>query len=388
MRAGREVVIVDAVRTAVGRGHPAKGEFRDTHPNEMLGACFTALLERSSLDPAEVDDVVTGCVIQYGEQSINVGRNAWLQAGLPDSVPATTIDRQCGSGQQAVGFAAAAIAAGMADVVVAGGVEHMGRIGFPAEEAVADKYGSPYPQELLAQYELAPQGLAAEIIAEKWDVSREELDELSLRSHRLAASATAAGLLENEIVPVKGASGMLTTDQGIRADSNLDTLAGLKPAFRADGRITAGNSSQISDGAAALLLCDADTAARFGLTPRAVVVDHLVVGVDPVLMLTGPVPATEESLRRNGMTLDDIDRFEVNEAFAVVLAMWLRETGADLDRVNVNGGAIALGHPLGASGARLVTTMVHELERSDSETGFVTMCARGGMGTGTLLRRP
>jgi acetyl-CoA acetyltransferase family protein len=385
MRAGREVVIVDAVRTAVGRGHPTKGVFRDTHPNDLLAPCLRAIVERSGISPERIDDVITGCVIPYGEQSVNPGRNAWLQAGLPDSVPATTVDRQCGSGQQAVGFAAAMIACGMADVVVAGGVEHMGRLGFPAENAVTEQYGTPWASTL-GDHPVS-QGVCAERVADQWGIGRQELDELSLRSHRLAAEATTAGRLAQEIVAADGVDGPVTVDQGIRPGTTMEALGQLEPAFQEGGQVTAGNSSQISDGAAALMLCAADEAARLGLTPRAVVVDHLVVGVDPVLMLTGPAPATETLLERNGLTIGDIGRFEVNEAFAAVLAMWLRETGADLDTVNVNGGSIALGHPLGASGARLLTTLLYELERSDSELGVVTMCARGGLGTGTLLRR-
>jgi acetyl-CoA acetyltransferase family protein len=385
--AGREVVVVEAVRTPVGRGHPAKGYYRDTHPNELLGKCFTEVIERAGIDASEVEDVVTGCVQQYGEQMFNVGRNAWLQAGLPIETPATTLDRQCGSGQQAVNFAAALIASGVHDTVIGSGVEHMGHVPMGVGFKWTDEVGSPWPEELMSRYNLVPQGISAEMIAEKWEIPRSELDEIGVRSHQLAAQATEEGRFERETIPFSVNGDTYVTDQGIRPDSDLESLSQLKPAFREDGRITAGNSSQISDGASAVLLMERSKAEALGLEPRALVADQTTVGVDPVMMLTGPIPATHKILRRGGMTIDDIDLFEVNEAFSSVLAAWRRELDPDMDRVNVNGGAIALGHPLGASGARLITTLLHELERSDKEVGLVTMCCGGGLGTGTLLQR-
>jgi acetyl-CoA acetyltransferase family protein len=381
----RDVVIVDAVRTPVGRGHPEKGIYRDVHANELLGTCFTAVLERTGLPAEEVDDVLVGCVEQLGEQSINVGRNAWLQAGLPIEVPATTIDRQCGSGQQAVNFAASQIRTGANDIVVAGGVEHLGHVPMSTEGRWEDEIGTPWPPALRERHDLVPQGLSAELIAERWDIGRTELDEIALRSHRLAEEATAAGRFADEMVPVPGAPA--DRDQGIRPGTDMEALAGLKPAFKPDGRVTAGNSSQISDGAAAVLLMAREVAEAHGLRPLARVVDQVTVGVDPVLMLTGPVPATRRLLERNGLTVGDIGRYEVNEAFASVVAMWQREIEADPDRVNVNGGSIAIGHPLGSTGARLITSLAHELRRADVELGVVTMCCRGGIGTGTLLQR-
>jgi acetyl-CoA acyltransferase len=384
---GREVVIVEAVRTPIGRGHREKGYYRDTHPNELLGRCYTELIERAGIDPAEVEDVVCGCVQQYGEQMFNVGRNAWLQAGLPVETPATTVDRQCGSAQQAVNFAAALIAAGVHDVAVGGGVEHMGHIPMGVGFNWVDEVGSPWPSALLERYNLIPQGLSAEMIADQWEIPRSELDELAVRSHQRAAKATEEGRFDREIVPFAVNGDTYATDQGIRPDTNLEALSQLKPAFKPDGKITAGNSSQISDGAAAVLLMAREKAEALGLRPRARIVDQTTVGVDPVIMLTGPIPATRKLLERNGMAMDDIDLVEINEAFAPVVAAWRRELEPDMDRVNVNGGAMALGHPLGSTGARLITTLLHELERSDREVGLVTMCCGGGLGTGTLLQR-
>jgi acetyl-CoA acyltransferase len=384
---GREVVIVGAARTPIGRGHPERGCFRDVHPNELLGATYCAVLERSGVDPEAVDAVVTGCVQQYGEQMLNIGRNAWLQAGLPPETPASTVDAQCGSAQMAVNVAAALIAAGAHDVVIGAGVEHMGHVPLGAGWKFADAFGTPWPQPLLDRYELVPQGIAAELVAARWEISRYELDELSLRSHRLAARATDEGRFEREVVPITTNGATVAVDQGIRRDTSLEALSALRPAFAEHGKVTAGNASQISDGAAAVLLMTRRKAEQLGLTPRAQVVDQAMTGVDPVLMLTGPIPSTRALLERSGLTIDDIDRFEINEAFASVVAAWQREVGADMDRVNVNGGAIALGHPLGSSGARLITTLLHELERSDLELGLVTMCCAGGLGTGTLLRR-
>ncbi|MGI8630999.1 MAG: thiolase family protein [Solirubrobacterales bacterium] len=384
---GREVVIVEAARTPVGRGHAEKGNYKDSHPNALLATSLNALYERTGIDPAETGDVITGCVQQYGEQSFNIGRNAWLQAGLPEEVPATTIDRQCGSAQQAVNLAAALVAAGVHDVAVGCGVEHMGHIPMGVGFNWVDQVGTPWPQELMDRYDLIPQGLSAEMIADQWEIPRSELDELGLRSHQLAAKAQEEGRFDREIVPVSVNGDTYDTDQGVRPDTTLEKLSALKPAFKDDGKITAGNSSQISDGAAALLLMTREKADALGLTPRAKIVDQTTVGVDPVIMLTGPIPATEQILERNGMTINDIDLFEVNEAFASVVAAWRREHDPDMDRVNVNGGAMALGHPLGSTGARLLTTLLHELERSDKETGFVTMCCGGGLGTATLIER-
>ena len=384
---GREVVIVEAARTPVGRGHKEKGLYKDTHPNELLGAAYTAVIERAGIDAALVEDVITGCVQQIGEQQMNTGRNAWLQAGLPQETPATTVDRQCGSAQQAVNFAAALIAAGVHDVAIGSGVEHMGHLPFSVAFETLQTYGSPWPQELLDRYNLVPQGLSAEMIADRWEIPRSELDELALRSHQRAARATEEGRFEREMIPMRVNGDTHVTDQGIRPDTTLQALAGLKPAFKPDGRITAGNSSQISDGAAAVLLMSADKARELGLTPRARIVDQTTVGVDPVIMLTGPIPATRKLLERNGMTIGDVDLVEINEAFAPVIAAWQRELDPDMDRVNVNGGAMAIGHPLGSTGARLLTTLLHELERSDKETGLVTMCCGGGLGTGTLIQR-
>jgi acetyl-CoA acyltransferase len=387
MQTGREVVIVEAVRTPIGRGHPEKGYYKDTHPNELLGRCFITAIDRAGIEPDQVEDVIGGCVQQYGEQMFNVTRNAWLQAGLPVETPATTVDRQCGSAQQAVNFGAALIAAGVHDVVIGGGVEHMGHIPMGVGFKWVDEVGSPWPPALLERYNLVPQGISAEMIADKWEIPRSEMDELAVRSHRLAARATEEGRFERETIPFSVNGDTYVSDQGIRPDTSLQALAELKPAFKPDGKVTAGNASQISDGAAAVLLMSADKARALGLTPRARIVDQTTVGVDPVMMLTGPIPATRKLLERNGMTMRDIDLFEVNEAFAPVVLAWQRELEPDMDRVNVAGGAMALGHPLGSTGARLITTLLHELERSDSETGLVTMCCGGGLGTGTIIQR-
>jgi acetyl-CoA acetyltransferase family protein len=384
---GREVVIVEAVRTPIGRGHPEKGYYKDTHPNELLGTVYTELIARAGIDAAEVEDVIAGCVQQIGEQSWNIARNAWLQAGLPIETAAATVDRQCGSAQQAVNFGAALIAAGVHDVVIGSGVEHLGHIPMGAGMVLFDQLGTPFPPALMEKHNLVPQGLSAEMIADEWEIPRSELDELALRSHRLAHQATEEGRFEREIVPFATNGDVRVTDQGIRPDTSLEALAALKPAFRPDGRVTAGNSSQISDGAAGVLLMAREKAEELGLAPRARIVDQTTVGVDPVIMLTGPIPATQRILRRNGMAIGDIDLFEINEAFAPVVAAWSRELDPDMDRVNVNGGAMALGHPLGSTGARLLTTLLHELERADLETGLVTMCCGGGLGTGTLIQR-
>jgi acetyl-CoA acyltransferase len=384
---GREVVIVEAVRTPVGRGHAEKGWYRDVHPNELLGRTWAAAIERAGIDASEVEDVISGCVQQYGEQSYNIGRNAWLQAGLPIETPATTIDRQCGSAQQAVNFAAALIASGVHDVVLAGGVEHMGHIPLSVNGKLHEELGTPFPPELRERHPVVNQGLSAELIAERWGIGREECDAIALRSQQRAARATEEGRFDREILPYQVNGTTLTSDQGIRPETTLEGLAALKPAFKDDGIVTAGNSSQVSDGASAVLLMSRETADELGATPRARIVDQTTVGVDPVLMLTGPIPATRKILARNGMTLDDIDLVEVNEAFASVIAAWERELEPDVEKVNVNGGAIAIGHPLGSTGGRLITTLLHELERRDAERGLVTMCCGGGLGTATLIER-
>jgi len=383
---GREVVIVEAVRTPIGRGHEEKGIYKDVHPSNLLAKVYGELFERTGVDPAETGDVIAGCAQQFGEQGVNIGRNAWLEAGLPIETPATTIDRQCGSAQQAVNFAATLIASGVHDVAIGGGVEHMGHISFADGYSVMKEHGAPFSPELMERYDLIPQGLSAEMIADQWEIPRSELDELGLRSQQLAAKATEEGRFEREIVPFSVNGDTYATDQGLR-ETTLEGLANLKPAFKEDGKITAGNSSQVSDGAAAVLLMAREKADALGLKPRARIYDQTTVGVDPVIMLTGPIPATRKLLERNGMAMDDIDLIEINEAFASVVAAWRRELDPDMDRVNVNGGAIALGHPLGSTGARLITTLLHEMERSDKEMGLVTMCCGGGLGTGTLIQR-
>jgi acetyl-CoA acyltransferase len=384
---GREVVIVEAVRTPIGRGHEEKGYYKDVHASNLLAKAYAEVIERAGIDPSEVEDVVAGCVQQFGEQGVNIARNAWLEAGLPIETPATTVDRQCGSAQQAVNFAAALIASGVHDVAIGGGVEHMGHISFADNFAVMQEHGMAFSPQLMERYDLVPQGISAEMIADKWEIPRSELDEIGLRSHQLATRATEEGRFEREIVPFSVNGDTYTTDQGIRPDTSLEKLSQLKPAFKEDGKITAGNSSQVSDGAAAVLLMTREKADALGLKPRARIFDQTTVGVDPVIMLTGPIPATRKLLERNGMAMGDIDLVEINEAFASVVAAWRRELEPDMDRVNVNGGAIALGHPLGSTGARLITTLLHEMERSDVEMGLVTMCCGGGLGTGTLIQR-
>jgi len=384
---GREVVIVEAVRTPIGRGHKEKGYYKDTHPADLLGKTYTELIARSGIDAAEVENVIAGCVQQFGEQAFNIARNAWLQEGLPLKASATTIDLQCGSAQQAVGYAAAQIAAGVHDVVIGSGVEHMGHIPFSAGMETQQTYGAAFTPKLMDKYNIVGQGLGAEMIADQWEIPRSELDELALRSHRLAVKATEEGLFERETVPFQVNGDTYTTDQGPRPETTLEKLASLKPAFKPDGKITAGNASQISDGAAAVLLMTAEKAQQLGLKPRARIVDQTSVGCDPVKMLEGPIPATAKILQRNGITMNDIDYVEINEAFAPVVAAWQREHNPDMDRVNVRGGAMALGHPLGSTGARLITTLLHTLEDEDKEMGLVTMCCGGGLGTGTLIQR-
>jgi acetyl-CoA acetyltransferase family protein len=384
---GREAVIVGAVRTPVGRGHREKGALRDVHPADLLGRAYVGLLERTGVDPEVVDNAIAGCVYQTAEQSTGITRNAWLAKGLPESTGATTVDIRCGSGQQAVHFGALQIATGMDDVVVAGGVEHMGRVGFPVNEGAQEQWGRGFPAELTERYDLVPQGEGAELIADRWGIDRAEMDAIALRSHERAQAATEDGLFAREIVPVETPDGTVDRDQGIRPATTTEGLGALRTVFREDGRVTAGNSSQISDGAAALLLMARERADALGVAPRARIVDQVVLGVDPVTMLTGPIPATAKILRRNGLTIGDLDAIEINEAFASVVGAWLREHLADPAVVNPRGGAIALGHPLGATGARLLTTLLHELEDVDGRYGLVTMCCGGGLGTATLIER-
>jgi acetyl-CoA acetyltransferase family protein len=384
---GNEAVIVSAARTPIGRGHPEKGYYRDVHPSHLLGTVFKEVVERAGIDAEIVDDVITGCAQPIGQQSLNIGRNAWLEKGLPLTTPATTVDRQCGSAQEGVNFGAALIGTGSADVVIGGGVEHMGRISFATAADMHERYGAPYSPELLERYDIVGQGLGAEMIADEWELPRSELDALAVRSHQLAHRATEEGRFEREIIPMEVDGDTYVTDQGIRPDTSLEGLSALKPVFRPDGRITAGNASQVSDGAAAVLLMSAERAGELGVAARARILDYTAVGCDPVKMLEGPIPATAKILERNGMTIDDIDLFEVNEAFAPVVLAWARAHKPDMDRVNVNGGAMALGHPLGSTGARLITSLLHELERSDKEIGLVTMCCGGGLGTATLIQR-
>jgi acetyl-CoA acyltransferase len=387
-------VIVDAVRTAGGKRN---GKLRNWHAVDLASEPLKALQQRNDLDPSLVDDVITGCVMQVGEQSLNIGRNSVLAAGWPESVPATTVDRQCGSSQQAIHFAAQGVMAGAYDVAVAGGVESMTHT--PMGSSVVRDLGYPFGPRMMKRYEerggLVGQGISAELIAERWDISREELDTYSVRSHRLAAQATAEGRFENEIIPVpvhdeegNDTDELLTTDEGIRPDSSVEVLAGLKPAFKADGgRITAGNSSQITDGSSAVLIMSEEKANELGLRPRARFHAFALAGVDPVTMLTGPIPATKAVLERAKLSLDDIDLVEINEAFASVVLAWERELRPDMTKVNVNGGAIALGHPLGASGGKLMATLLNELERTQGRYGLLTMCEGGGLANATIIER-
>ena len=388
IRSAREVLVVDGVRTPMGKSHPDRGWYRDTHPNEILGAVYTSLIARSGLDPAVVEDLIIGCTAPFGEQSRNIGRNAWLQAGYPAEVPAVTLDRRCGSAQTAVEMGAALIGSGTHDIVIAGGVEHMQHVPMNSPAKISELYGEPWPSELRDRYSFVTQGESAELIAEQWNISREEMDEFAVRSHRLAAEASDAGRLAAEMIPLELAGEIRTTDQTVRPGTDMETLAKLRTVFReVDGRVTAGTSSPISDGGAGLLLASREAAEQHGLTGKARILDQTTVGVDPIIMLTGPIPATRKLLERNGMTMNDIDLVEINEAFSSVVLAWERELKPNMDRVNVNGGAIAMGHPVGATGARLVATVVAELERRDAEIGLVTMCCGGGLGTATLVQR-
>ena len=383
-------VIVDAIRTPLGRRN---GKLKDWHPVDLAAETLKALQERNDLDPSVVDDVVMGCVMQVGEQAANVARNAVLAAGWPESVPGTTIDRQCGSSQQAAHFAAQGVIAGAYDVVVAAGVEVMSRVPMGAS-MIDGKYGFPFGPKVGARYAdqggLVPQGISAELIADQWDLSREDLDRYGLRSQEFARRATDEGRFEREILPVLGADGeMMSVDEGLR-DTTMESLGNLKPSFRAEedgGRVTAGNSSQITDGASALLIMSEEKASALGLNPRARFVNFSLAGAAPRLMLTAPIPATAKVLERAGMSIDDIDLVEINEAFASVVLAWEKEFHPDMDRVNQNGGAIALGHPLGCSGARLMTTLLNELERTGGRYGLQTMCEGGGMANATIIER-
>jgi len=383
-------VIVDAVRTPLGRRN---GKLKDWHPVDLAAETLKALQARNHLNSAIVDDVVMGCVMQVGEQAFNVGRNAVLAAGWSDQVPGTTIDRQCGSSQQAAHFAAQGVMAGAYDIVVAAGVEVMTRV--PMGSAMADgKYGFPFGPGVNARYApeggLVPQGISAELIADKWGITRDDMDAFGARSQHLARRATDEGRFLGQIIPVMSADGAeMTVDEGLR-DTTLQSLGALKPAFRAEeegGRVTAGNSSQITDGAAAMLIMSEEKAMQLGLRPRARFVSFAVAGDDPRLMLTAPIPATLKALAKAGLTMDDIDLVEINEAFASVVLAWEKELHPDMDKVNVNGGAIALGHPLGASGARLMTTLLYELERTGGRYGLQTMCEGGGMANATIIER-
>jgi acetyl-CoA acyltransferase len=394
-----EAVIVDAVRTPGGKRN---GKLAGWHPADLAAEVLTALAERNDLDPALVDDVIMGCVMQVGAQSINVGRNAVLGAGWPETVPSTTIDRQCGSSQQSAHFAAQGVMSGAYDIAVAAGVEVMSMVPM-GSSAMTPNTGFPFGDKMNARYAevggLVPQGISAELIADKWDLSREDLDTFAAQSQMRALKATEEGRFEREIIPVQARpidkeSGklieldeMVTADEGIRPGTTVETLANLKPAFKPDGKVTAGNSSQITDGASAVLIMSADKAAELGLRPRARFHTFALAGVDPITMLTGPIPATHKVLERSGLTMDDIDLTEINEAFASVVLAWEKELHPDMDKVNVNGGAIALGHPLGCSGAKLMATLVHELERTGGRYGLQTMCEGGGMANATIIER-
>jgi acetyl-CoA acyltransferase len=378
-----EAFIVGAVRTAVGKN---RGRLAPVRPDDLAARVLEELVARTTVDPREVEDVILGCVDQLGEQGMNIARTAALIAGLPLDVCGVTLDRMCGSGQQAANFAAMGVMSGQYDVVVAGGIEHMTRVPM-GSNAQGPGEGALSPR-LHERYTIVPQGTSAELIAEKWGLKREELDEFSAQSHEKAGRAIAEGRFAREIVPVPLPDGsVFDTDEGVRVPVNRDKMAALRPSFKPDGVVTAGNSSQISDGAAALMFMSEARVKSLGLTPRARVVATALAGVDPTLMLTGPIPATQRVLRRAGLRLDQIDLIEINEAFASVVLAWERELHPDMAAVNVNGGAIALGHPLGCSGARLMTTLLHELERTGKRYGLQTMCIGFGQGIATLIER-
>ncbi|GIK42834.1 MAG: acyl-CoA dehydrogenase [Chloroflexota bacterium] len=381
-----QAVIIEAVRTPVGKRN---GLLKDTHPTELAAAVLNEVVCRVGVEAGQVEDIIMGCVSMVGDQALNIGRNSALLAGFPPEVPAVTIDRQCGSSQQAVHFAASLIESGAAEIVIAAGVESMTRV--PMGSTRANGPGNPFTDALKERYPMVQMGLSAEMIAEKWRLPREALDEFSLCSHRLAAQAISEGFFRREILPldvtVDGAARRMDSDEGVRPDTSLEKLATLKTPFKEDGVITAGNASQISDGAAALLLMSEGKAAEMGLKPRARIVAQVVVGDDPVLALTAPIPATRKILAKAGLKLDQMDLIEINEAFASVVLAWANDIQPDMERVNVNGGAIALGHPLGASGARIMTTLLHELERREGRYGLQTMCCFGGLGIATIIER-
>jgi acetyl-CoA acyltransferase len=379
-----DAVIVSAVRTPVGIGKPEKGALSGVHPIDLSARVLQEVTGRIGLDPALVDDVIWGAVSQVGEQSGNAARNAMLSAGFPEDVTGVTIDRQCGSSQQAVNFAAAGVIAGHHDIVIAGGVESMSRVPMFTNMVGGD---GPFPASMHARYDggLVNQGISAEMIAAQWGLSRTYLDELAAASHERAAAAQAGGLFDEEIVTVDTPNGVVSLDQGIRPGTTVESLAGLKTPFLEGGVVTAGNASQISDGSAALVIMTSERARQLGLKPLARIHTVAMAGVDPVIMLTGPIPATQRALQRSGLALSDIGAFEVNEAFASVLGAWYADTGADPARTNARGGAIALGHPLGASGARLMTTLVHRMRQDGIRYGLQTMCEGGGMANATIL---
>jgi acetyl-CoA acyltransferase len=376
-------VIVGAARSAVGRRN---GKLSTVRPDDLLADTLKALVERTKIDPAEVEDVVIGCVDQLGEQGLDIARNAALIAGFPLDVCGTTLDRMCGSGQQAANFAAMGVMSGQYECVIAGGVENMSRV--PMGSNGTGPGDGPLSPRLQALYNIVPQGISAEMLAEKWGIKREELDKFSGESHEKAGRAIAEGRFKREIAPITLPDGsVFDTDEGVRVPVNWEKLASLAPSFKPDGVVTAGSSSQISDGAAALLIMSEARAKALNLTPRARIVATSLAGVDPTIMLTGPIPATQRVLKKAGLKIDQIDLFEINEAFASVVLAWERELHPDMSRVNVNGGAIALGHPLGCSGGRLMNTLLHELERSKKRYGLQTMCIGFGQGIGTIIER-
>jgi acetyl-CoA acetyltransferase family protein len=385
----REAIIVDAIRTPIGRRN---GYLKDWHPVDLMAQVLSFLAERNAFTAELIDDVIIGCVSQVGEQSLNIARNAVLAAGFPETLPATTIDRQCGSSQQAIHFAAQGVMSGAYDIVIAGGVESMTRV--PMGSSIQGELFTPFGNLLITRYagKLVPQGISAELIAQKWKLSREDLDAFSLESHRRAAIATKEGCFKSQMLPIRvlnadSTSFTLDYDEGIHADTNMEKLANLKPAFKSDGLITAGNSSQVSDGAAAVLIMERATTERLGLKPRARFISFALASDNPIMMLTAPIPATRKALDKAGLTIDQIDLIEINEAFASVVLAWQREFNVDIQKVNVNGGAIAIGHPLGASGARLTTFLLNELERTGGRYGLQTMCEGGGMANAMIIER-